>query len=143
MYHLNLALFLNPSCTNKWILLTLADSAFSYPSPHPSPLIGSKPKKLSLDKMTAPPLEGSRSNSDSPKQTPPRHTWLSPPSPDDSIAASTGGGSGFLGKRSSKKNRLERTRSAKVPFLGSTEDITSPNTINPERQVRLSPIRLG
>lgn len=97
-----------------------------YPSPLPSPLTGSKPKKLSLEKGFSPDsgrLKGNESSSH----------FLSPPSPDGLVAGHSSSGS--LLKQGSKKNKLGRTKSTKVPFLGSTEDLTaaSPN----ERQIKL------
>ncbi len=101
----------------KGFSFLLVETTNHYPSPLPSPLIGSKPKKLSLESKSFSPVESRHKRNDS--QT---SHFLSPPSPDVPVSFSN---SGSLMKQGSKKGKLGRTKSTKVPFLGSTEDLTS------------------
>ncbi|XP_046652205.1 rho GTPase-activating protein 12-like isoform X3 [Daphnia pulicaria] len=94
---------------------TKVETTHHYPSPHSSPSIGSKPKKLSLEKSFSP-VESRHKRNDSLTQ------YLSPPSPDSPVSFSN---SSSLMKQGSRKNKLGRTKSTKVPFLGSTEDLTA------------------
>ncbi|XP_046654512.1 rho GTPase-activating protein 12-like isoform X3 [Daphnia pulicaria] len=94
---------------------TKVETTNHYPSPHSSPLIGSKPKKLLLEKSFSP-VESRHKCNDSLTQ------YLSPPSPDSPVSFSN---SSSLMKQGSRKNKLGRTKSTKVPFLGSTEDLTA------------------
>lgn len=67
--------------------------------------------------------------------------FLTPPSPTDGLSFSSGGS--FLSKQGSRKGKLGRTKSTKVPhILGSSEDLTASSTsagaANPvERQIKL------
>ncbi|XP_032794674.2 rho GTPase-activating protein 12 isoform X3 [Daphnia magna] len=98
-----------------------------YPSPFPSPLINTRPQKLSLEsKNFSPEFRHKRNDS---------ANFLSPPSPD--VPQSFSNNSSLV-KQGSKKNRLGRTKSTKVPFLGSTEDLTAVGPgASPERQKNL------
>lgn len=98
-----------------------------YPSPFPSPLINTRPQKLTLEsKNFSPEFRHKRNDS---------ANFLSPPSPD--VPQSFSNNSSLV-KQGSKKNRLGRTKSTKVPFLGSTEDLTAVGPgASPERQKNL------
>ncbi|XP_057379603.1 rho GTPase-activating protein 12-like isoform X2 [Daphnia carinata] len=96
-----------------------------YPSPSPS--INTRPHKLSLESKNFSPEFGHKRNDS--------HHFLSPPSPDVPMSFSN---NSSLVKQGSKKNRLGRTKSTKVPFLGSTEDLTAVGSgTAPERQKNL------
>ena len=85
----------------------------------PSPL-PDKPKKSSIEKKFSPEMKHKTNEMN----------FLTPPSPDGPNQ------SGSLLKQGSKKSRLGRSKSTKVPFLGSTEDLTASASNSPvERQV--------